>query len=67
MKRFELVDYYEGIDLLITSDSKEECLMYARQFVEDTDGECDLLLVDNKDKSNTVDLNYLIDEYYGEE
>ena len=67
MKRFELVDYYEGIDLLITSDSKEECLMFAREYVKDTDGECDLLLVDNKDKSNTVDLNYLIDEYYGEE
>ena len=67
MKRFELVDYYEGIDLLITSDSKNECMEYARQFVKDTDGECDLLLVDNKDKSNTVDLNYLINEYYGEE
>lgn len=67
MRRFELVDYYEGIELLIRSNSKEECLTYARRYVKDTDGECDLLLVDNKDKSNTVDLNYLIDEYYGEE
>ena len=64
MMNYRLYDWYEGKDLLITSDSKQECIDYAKTFISDTDGECDLQLID---KSGTeYDLDYLYDEFYDE-
>lgn len=42
--RFELVDFYEGEDTIFESDNYNDVKEYARQWDDDTDGECCLAI-----------------------
>lgn len=43
---YKLYDYYEGKTLIAVSDSWTEIKKAKREYIRDTDGECDLEIVD---------------------
>ena len=49
MKRYKAFDCYEGYEVLCESDSLNKCRRACEERYEDTDGECDCHIYDNKD------------------
>lgn len=51
-KRYDLVDYYENPrgERIFSSDSKDEIKEQMKQWCEDTDNECALVVYDNKER-----------------
>ena len=45
-KRFYVVDYYEGYEVIGTTDDREEADRMAGDRIADTDGECALEIID---------------------
>lgn len=52
MKKYELSDWYEGELIIGTYDTMAEAEKSARQFIADTDGECDLAISKWNDNLN---------------
>ena len=45
-ERFEVVDYYDFREVLYIGDSIESAYIAACQRIDDTDGECDVTILD---------------------
>ena len=45
MKKYKVVDLYDGKDVLGYADTKQEIKRLANERIDDTDGECDIYVL----------------------
>lgn len=56
---FYVVDYYEEIEVICKTGSINTAISASQQRYEDTDGECDVSILWDKDESDIYKINYL--------
>ena len=57
-----LIDLYEGIDLIAADCNEKEIRKEYNKFIEETDGECNLIILDDlklEDKKNLWDMGLI--------